>query len=209
MTTITIDRTDFSVNAQGVPQRVVAVWWFPYLTQSGVTETLYTRRTEIAASYAPANIAYETVTEADCTAWVTALEADSWSEIDSQLNAAFAVIATPRTGSGVPWQDIYPLWVVPLAYSANDVVIFENLGYECLQAHTSQIDWQPPLVPALWKLFVPDSEGPQPWVQPTGAQDAYQIPDQVTHNGHLWECNTPDCVWEPGVFGWTDLGVYP
>jgi hypothetical protein len=219
MTTITINSTDFSVDAQGNPLRVIAIWWTPYLTQSGVTESLYGHRSTIPSSYAPANIAYSTVTEANCVAWVTALETangnaasppyDYWAEIDRQLNAKFSAIAQPKTGSGLPWQSAYPLWVVPKAYAINDIVVFEDIGYVCVQSHTSQIDWQPPLVPALWTPYVPASQGPQPWVQPLGSFDAYQIGEQVTHNGHLWECTIADNVWEPGVIGWLDLGLWP
>jgi hypothetical protein len=46
-----------------------------------------------------------------------------------------------------------------------------------------------------------------PWVQPTGAHDAYPAGAQVTHNGRLWENVHGDGnVWEPGVYGWADLG---
>lgn len=58
---------------------------------------------------------------------------------------------------------------------------------------------------------------PQPgqydaWVQPTGAQDAYPLLDvlgescRVSHNGRHWQNTTAANTWEPGVFGWTDIG---
>lgn len=40
------------------------------------------------------------------------------------------------------------------------------------------------------------------WVQPTGAQDAYDVGDRVSHNGMIWECTSPSNVYEPGVYGW-------
>lgn len=40
------------------------------------------------------------------------------------------------------------------------------------------------------------------WVQPTGAQDAYDVGDRVSHNGMVWECTSPSNVYEPGVYGW-------
>ena len=43
-----------------------------------------------------------------------------------------------------------------------------------------------------------------PWVQPTGAHNAYQQGATVTHNGKLWESLTPANVWEPGVSGWRE-----
>lgn len=52
----------------------------------------------------------------------------------------------------------------------------------------------------------PDVAAPKPWVQPTGAHDAYTIGDVVVHNGQVWKCVEGDendlNVWEPGVFGW-------
>ena len=45
----------------------------------------------------------------------------------------------------VPWQtDTY--------YAIDNIVSYEGLTYKCLQAHRSQSDWKPPLVPALWEL---------------------------------------------------------
>ena len=67
--------------------------------------------------------------------------------------------------------------------------------------------------PAKWvHLFVPvltpepEPTGPLPWVQPTGAHDAYILGAKVTHNGRLWTSNAANNTWEPGVYGWTDIG---
>lgn len=46
-------------------------------------------------------------------------------------------------------------------------------------------------------------EGPQPWVQPTGAHDAYEAGAVVTHNGQTWVSDVDANTWEPGVYGWT------
>ena len=43
------------------------------------------------------------------------------------------------------------------------------------------------------------------WIQPLGAQDAYQIGDRVAHNNLNWESTHANNVWEPGVFGWTQI----
>ena len=44
----------------------------------------------------------------------------------------------------------------------------------------------------------------QPWVQPTGAHNAYPIDITATHVGKTWESLTPANVWEPGVSGWRE-----
>lgn len=50
-------------------------------------------------------------------------------------------------------------------------------------------------------------EDGQPWVQPTGAHDAYPVGMTATHNGKTWENITPANVWEPGVTGWREVAV--
>lgn len=75
--------------------------------------------------------------------------------------------------------------------------------YECIQSHTPQVGWNPSLTPALWKEVSLD-EWPA-WVQPTGAQDAYNQGDQVSHNDKHWTSDVNANVWEPGVYGWTEV----
>lgn len=57
----------------------------------------------------------------------------------------------------------------------------------------------------------PNPDEPQPseeypeWVQPTGAHDAYAQGAKVSHNGKKWTSNVENNVWEPGVYGWTEV----
>ena len=176
----------------------------------------YVSEVAIPTNYVLAQIPYDTVTVADCQAWVTELHGQ---RIQDGLDAAMAAQAKPEVRNGFPWNNSYPDWVLGHAYSVGDIVgywtplppyqIPEFVMFKCVQAHISQSDWTPPAVPALWTIYYDPAAGPQPWVQPTGAQDAYAIGAQVTHNGNLWESTVADNVWEPGVFGWTDLGAYP
>jgi predicted chitinase len=41
-------------------------------------------------------------------------------------------------------------WAVGVAYAVNDTVTYNGSTYRCIQAHTSQADWTPSAVPALW-----------------------------------------------------------
>ena len=59
-----------------------------------------------------------------------------------------------------------------------------------------------------WREVV--AEGYPAWVQPAGAHDAYILGAKVTHNGRLWECTQVNAgvnSYEPGVWGWTDIGA--
>jgi chitinase len=43
-------------------------------------------------------------------------------------------------------------WAPNTAYAIGDTVTYNGLTYQCIQAHTSLTGWEPPNVPALWKL---------------------------------------------------------
>ncbi|MBD0707147.1 MULTISPECIES: carbohydrate-binding protein [unclassified Streptomyces] len=43
-------------------------------------------------------------------------------------------------------------WAVGTAYKAGDKVTYGGVSYVCLQAHTGQAGWEPPNVPALWRI---------------------------------------------------------
>ena len=82
---------------------------------------------------------------------------------------------------------------------------FEGVLYEAIISHVTQSDWLPPTTPTLWKPVAQDGDEPQPWVQPTGAHDAYQKGDRVTYNGKTWESTIDANVWAPGVYGWIEV----
>lgn len=100
--------------------------------------------------------------------------------------------------------DVIDNWIINQAYYLEDVVMFEDDKYECLQAHISQADWTPPSVPALWRQIGEPGVIPE-WVQPTGAQDAYNTGDKVIHNEKTWESLVDSNVWEPGTAGTENL----
>lgn len=86
-------------------------------------------------------------------------------------------------------------------YSADMLLQYDGSLYRVIQPHTSQADWMPNKVPALFTR-VSIEEYPD-WVQPTGAHDAYGKGDKVAHNGKHWQSNIDGNVWEPGVYGWS------
>lgn len=99
--------------------------------------------------------------------------------------------------------ELYPAWKTGTAYAVDERIRYGDTLYRCVQAHTSQDDWTPDVTPALWVVVSLD-EFPE-WIQPTGAQDAYQTGDKVSHNEKHWQSDVDNNVWEPGVYGWTEL----
>jgi len=55
--------------------------------------------------------------------------------------------------------DAATAWTAGAAYGVGAVVTFAGATYECIQAHTSQPDWTPPAVPALWSIADCDGGG--------------------------------------------------
>lgn len=114
------------------------------------------------------------------------------------INLAISYLNDSQSESAT---ELFPEWAVGEYYSVGIKRRYENLLYKCVQAHTSQIDWAPPNVPALW---VRTSTDPWPeWIQPTGAHDAYAKGAKVIHNSTKWISDVDNNVWEPGVYGWT------
>lgn len=100
---------------------------------------------------------------------------------------------------------LFPLWAIGVDYAVDDRRRdeFDGLLYRCIQAHKSQSDWQPHLVPALWVRTYVD---PFPeWIQPTGVHDAYRINATVSHNGKHWISIIDYNTYEPSVFGWDEV----
>lgn len=120
-----------------------------------------------------------------------------------------------------------PAWQPNTFYAVNALVTYNGITYQCRQAHTSQVGWEPPNVLALW---LPVSSGnPTNTNAPTrtntltpttGSGGGCSVPawnstavyvggNQVSYNGHLWQAKW----WTQGdVPGgpagvWTDLGV--
>ena len=100
--------------------------------------------------------------------------------------------------------ELFPNWAADTDYAVDVRVRYADKLYRCVQAHTSQTDWTPDAVPALWTEVAAPGVIPV-WRQPTGAQDAYRIGDKVHYpdeTGDVWVSTAENNVWEPGVYGW-------
>lgn len=102
----------------------------------------------------------------------------------------------------------------PIPYNGN-MELIENLYYtqgdvlyRCTRSTGQPVyNALPELVGIYVEVVTSEPEEPAgdevaEWVQPTGAQDAYNVGDRVSHNGMVWECTSPSNVYEPGVYGW-------
>jgi hypothetical protein len=94
-----------------------------------------------------------------------------------------------------------------VAYELNDIRKHgeANQLYRCIMAHTSQADWTPDTAVSLWvRIADPAEEWPE-WIQPLGAHDAYPMGAKVFHSDKKWTSDIDNNVYEPGVYGWTEV----
>lgn len=98
---------------------------------------------------------------------------------------------------------LYPNYEVGIAYKKGDIFKYEGKLYKVIQAHTSQEDWLPNELPALYLNLMPDNVIPE-WKQPTMAENAYNIGDKVIFEGKVYESIIDNNTWSPTDYpqGW-------
>lgn len=111
--------------------------------------------------------------------------------------------ATDEQALSVPV--LYPAWRSGVDYVTGQRVLHGGVLYKVLQDHTSQDDWTPDAAPSLFaKVLIPDAATIPEWEQPDST-NPYSKGDKVTHNGKTWTSDLDNNVWEPGVYGWTEV----
>lgn len=127
-------------------------------------------------------------------------------QMAKQLRQAiqFQVVSLPDE-QAILIPSVFPRWDSTVTYQTGDRVQYGELLYKCLQSHTAQADWTPDAAVSLWvRIDDPAEEWPE-WRQPQGAHDAYALGAKVSHNGKHWTSDVAANVWEPGVYGWTEV----
>ena len=179
--TWSVPNTIFTLNPDGTPDRITSIDWRCNAVEGELIFSCYGR---ISADL-PASS-----TKAEVVAYVQG----ELPDVESRLSGRFDAVANPETGTGKPWAQQYPVWRAGVAYSVNDTVNYQGTAYVVIQAHTSQVDWIPPLVPALFNVNQ-DPADPE-WA--AGVQ--YGIGDLVNYQGTQYECiqaHTSQVGWEP------------
>ena len=112
-------------------------------------------------------------------------------------------LATDEQALAVP--ALYPAWRSGVTYTAGQRLLYNSVLYKVLQDHTSQETWTPEAAPSLFaKVLIPDENVIPEWEQPDST-NPYMKGDRVKHNGKTWASDVDNNVWEPGVYGWTEV----
>ena len=142
-------------------------------------------------------------------ATVTALVGQSITpQRAAKLRPVIEAAATSLSdGEAAKAVELFPAWAYPVNYVVGNRVSDGGKLYKCQQAHTSQGDWKPENSSSLWVgISDPAEEWPE-WSQPVGSTDAYANGAKVSHNGKHWTSDVDANVWEPGVYGWSEVTV--
>lgn len=101
---------------------------------------------------------------------------------------------------------LFPEWVPGTEMKTGYRYRYNDVLYKCLQDHTSQDDWKPDAAPSLWaKVLVDENNDTIPeWEQPEST-NPYAKADKVIHKFKTWISNYDNNVWEPGIFGWSEV----
>lgn len=94
----------------------------------------------------------------------------------------------------LPWK--------PGAYAVGEVRTHGGQPWRCCQAHDGAAqgdDWAPGAAPALWTPYhTTSARWALPWVQPTGAHDAYQAGEYMLWtDGQIYRCKADATVHGP------------
>ncbi|GAB7185421.1 M28 family peptidase [Kitasatospora sp. Ki12] len=122
-------------------------------TTSGSAQTV-----NLSASGAPAGVTVSfspSSVQSGGSATVTVATSASTAAGTYSITLTGAGSATHSTtfslvvGNGNP--DPSGTWTAGTTYKAGDTVTYNGVTYVCVQGHTAQVGWEPPIVPALWQ----------------------------------------------------------
>lgn len=112
-------------------------------------------------------------------------------------------IVTDEQAAEVP--ALYPEWKADMNYEAGERVLYNDVLYKVLSAHTSQATWTPTDAPSLFaKVLIVDENVISEWEQPDST-NPYMKGDKVSYNNKNWISTVDNNVWAPGAYGWEEI----
>ena len=103
--------------------------------------------------------------------------------------------------------ELFPIWTIDRAYAVGDKVQRNGKLWRCLQAHTSQIGWEPENVASLWTEICESHAGTLGDPIPYNGNMALESGKYYSQNSKIYRC-TRDTV-NPVYNALSDLvGLY-
>lgn len=136
-------------------------------------------------------------------------EQDVIIQSQTQSFARFMLASTAMTiadNDVLKFSAILPEWTADGAFKAKEVVKFGKDLYRAVQDVPASVTDEPDKLNTYWSKIQPSAaDGIYEWLQPLGATDCYSLNDIVMHNGKKLKSTVNYNVWEPGVYGWTEV----
>lgn len=112
-------------------------------------------------------------------------------------------LATDEQAIEVPV--LYPIWAEGVVYEVGARILYNEILYKVLVAHTSQADWTPDVAVSLFaKVLIPNANVIPEWTQPDST-NPYMTGDKVTYKGKTWVSTVDNNVWSPDSYGWSEV----
>ena len=127
------------------------------------------------------------------------------NEMKAFLDAVISLRNVATDEQAIVASAAYPTWKEDVVYETGLRVLYNGILYKVLTAHTSQAGWAPDVAVSLFaKVLIPDANVIPAWEQPDST-NPYMAGDKVMHNDKTWVSDVDGNVWEPGVYGWSEV----
>ena len=95
-----------------------------------------------------------------------------------------------------------------VAYEVGKRVLYNDVLYKVIQAHTSQAEWTPVAAPSLFAKVINETiDGSIPKFEQPDSTNPYMKGDRVTFNGKVYESLIDNNVYSPEAYpaGWKEI----
>ena len=95
-----------------------------------------------------------------------------------------------------------------VAYEVGKRVLYNDILYKVIQAHTSQAEWTPVAAPSLFAKVINETiDGSIPEFEQPDSTNPYMKGDKVIFNGKIYESIIDNNVWSPTDYpaGWKEV----
>ena len=95
-----------------------------------------------------------------------------------------------------------------VAYEVGKRVLYNDILYKVIQAHTSQADWTPTAAPSLFAKVINETiDGSIPEFEQPDSTNPYMKGDRVLFNGKVYESLIDNNVYSPEAYpsGWKEI----
>ena len=95
-----------------------------------------------------------------------------------------------------------------VAYEVGKRVLYNDILYKVIQAHTSQADWTPTNAPSLFAKVINETiDGSIPEFEQPDSTNPYMKGNKVKFNGKIYESVIDNNIWSPTAYpsGWKEI----